>query len=221
MSISPTTHGTWEVLDAKWSLWRLRVRCPGSEHINLGFGSFSMPGNARMQIYSSDGTSILRPFDSSDHQPSGQLWTPIVYGKDIMCEVYIQTTKVPQLQLDMVHVGSGYRYFGAGPTALSNGTDGSGSCNIDVNCSQGTGWEDEISSVAAYSTGGGVNGGMRYGATDEHGYEAVENKCHIDDWHATILHLLGLDHEQLTYRYAGRDFRLTDVHGKVVHDLLA
>lgn len=72
-----------------------------------------------------------------------------------------------------------------------------------------------------WMAGGGVKGGFSYGATDEHGYEAVENKCHIHDWHATILHLLGLDHEQLTYRYAGRDFRLTDVHGNVMTDILA
>lgn len=72
-----------------------------------------------------------------------------------------------------------------------------------------------------WMAGGGVKGGFSYGATDEHGYEAVENPCHIHDWHATILHLLGLDHTRLTYRYAGRDFRLTDVHGKVVEDILA
>ena len=59
--------------------------------------------------------------------------------------------------------------------------------------------------------GGGVKGGFRYGATDDYGYYAVEDKVHIHDLHATILHLLGLDHEKLTYRYAGRDFRLTDV----------
>ncbi|TWT82652.1 hypothetical protein CA13_41150 [Planctomycetes bacterium CA13] len=72
-----------------------------------------------------------------------------------------------------------------------------------------------------WMAGGGVKGGFSYGATDEHGYEAIENKCHIHDWHATILHLLGLDHEQLTYRYAGRDFRLTDVHGKVAKEIIA
>ncbi|MAG93543.1 MAG: sulfatase [Planctomycetaceae bacterium] len=72
-----------------------------------------------------------------------------------------------------------------------------------------------------WMAGGGVKGGFSYGATDEHGFEAVENKCHIHDWHATILHLLGLDHEQLTYRYAGRDFRLTDVHGNVAKDIIA
>ena len=69
--------------------------------------------------------------------------------------------------------------------------------------------------------GGGVKGGFSYGSTDEHGYEAVENPCHINDWHATILHLLGLDHERLTYRYAGRDFRLTDVSGVVAQDIIA
>jgi hypothetical protein len=69
--------------------------------------------------------------------------------------------------------------------------------------------------------GGGVKGGMAYGATDEFGFQAVENKVHIHDLHATILHLLGFDHERLTYRYAGRDFRLTDVHGHVVKELLA
>jgi hypothetical protein len=72
-----------------------------------------------------------------------------------------------------------------------------------------------------WMAGGGVKGGFSYGATDEHGYEAVEDKCHIHDWHATILHLLGLDHERLTYQYAGRDFRLTDVHGNVVREILA
>jgi uncharacterized protein (DUF1501 family) len=69
--------------------------------------------------------------------------------------------------------------------------------------------------------GGGVKGGFQHGATDELGYEAVEGRVHLHDLHATILHLMGLDHEQLTYRYAGRDFRLTDVHGRVVEEVLA
>jgi hypothetical protein len=69
--------------------------------------------------------------------------------------------------------------------------------------------------------GGGVKGGQVYGATDEFGFQAVENKVHVHDLHATILRLLGFDHEKLTYRYAGRDFRLTDVHGHVVKELIA
>lgn len=73
----------------------------------------------------------------------------------------------------------------------------------------------------AWMAGGGVKGGLRYGSTDDLGYEAVEDKMHTHDFHATILHLLGLDHERLTYRYAGRDFRLTDVKGSVAKKILA
>ena len=69
--------------------------------------------------------------------------------------------------------------------------------------------------------GGGVRGGLAYGRTDDYGYEAVEDKVHVHDWHATVLHLLGLDHQKLTYRYAGRDMRLTDVKGNVVKGILA
>jgi Protein of unknown function (DUF1501) len=72
-----------------------------------------------------------------------------------------------------------------------------------------------------WMAGGGVKPGLSYGATDDYGYYSVENKVHFHDLHATILHLLGLDHLKLTYKYAGRDFRLTDVHGHVVQDLLA
>ncbi len=73
----------------------------------------------------------------------------------------------------------------------------------------------------AWLAGGGVKKGFRYGATDEFGFKAVENKVHVHDLQATVLHLLGFDHEKLTYRYSGRDFRLTDVHGQVVKDILA
>ncbi|MDZ4683776.1 MAG: DUF1501 domain-containing protein [Planctomycetaceae bacterium] len=69
--------------------------------------------------------------------------------------------------------------------------------------------------------GGGIKGGLMYGSTDEFGMHAVENRVHVHDLHATILHQLGLNHEQLTYRYSGRDYRLTDVHGRVVSDILA
>ncbi|MCA9209317.1 MAG: DUF1501 domain-containing protein [Planctomycetales bacterium] len=72
-----------------------------------------------------------------------------------------------------------------------------------------------------WMAGGGVRGGMTYGETDEFGFRAIQDKVHIHDLHATILHLLGLDHERLTYRYAGRDFRLTDVSGRVVREILS
>ena len=74
---------------------------------------------------------------------------------------------------------------------------------------------------SCWLAGGGVKGGQAIGSTDDFGFAAVENKVHVHDLHATMLHLLGFDHEKLTYRYAGRDFRLTDVHGRVVKELLS
>ncbi len=74
---------------------------------------------------------------------------------------------------------------------------------------------------SVWLAGGGVKGGMAYGATDEFGFQATENRTHVHDLHATILHLLGLDHTKLTYRHAGRDYRLTDVSGNVVKEILA
>lgn len=68
--------------------------------------------------------------------------------------------------------------------------------------------------------GGGIRGGVTYGKTDEFGMHAIENRTHVHDLHATVLHQMGIDHERLTFRYSGRDFRLTDVHGRVVHDIL-
>ncbi len=83
------------------------------------------------------------------------------------------------------------------------------------------GRDHNAEAFTVWLAGGGVKGGTAYGLTDEHGDKAVDNKVHVHDLHATILHLLGLDHEKLTYRYAGRDFRLTDVYGNVVKDILA
>ena len=72
-----------------------------------------------------------------------------------------------------------------------------------------------------WMAGGGVRGGLTYGSTDDFGYSPTENPVHMHDLHATLLHNLGLDHERLTYRHAGRDFRLTDVYGEVVTEILA
>ena len=76
-------------------------------------------------------------------------------------------------------------------------------------------------SYSIWMAGGGIKGGMTYGETDDFCYNIVENPVHVHDLNATILHLMGIDHERLTRKYQGRDFRLTDVHGKVVHDILA
>ena len=85
----------------------------------------------------------------------------------------------------------------------------------------GNGRDHNHKGFTMWMAGGGVKGGYSHGATDDQGYEAVEGKVHIHDWHATILHLLGLDHERLTHRFGGRDMRLTDLYGNVVKEVLA
>jgi len=86
---------------------------------------------------------------------------------------------------------------------------------------QGSGRDHHMQGFSMFLAGGGVQGGVTHGATDELGYAATEDVVHVHDLHATMLHLLGVDHERLTYQYRGRDFRLTDVHGKVVQQILA
>ena len=85
----------------------------------------------------------------------------------------------------------------------------------------GTGRDHNPYGFTIFLAGGGVKSGFSYGHTDTFGHHAVQDKVHMHDWHATLLHLLGLDHEQLTYMHAGRPFRLTDVHGEVAHEILA
>ncbi|TWW12369.1 hypothetical protein E3A20_01770, partial [Planctomyces bekefii] len=84
----------------------------------------------------------------------------------------------------------------------------------------GSGRDHNHYGFTTWLAGGGVRGGMTYGETDDFGFRAVQDRVHVHDLHATMLHLLGLDHERLTYRYAGRDFRLTDVAGRVLTEVV-
>jgi uncharacterized protein (DUF1501 family) len=83
------------------------------------------------------------------------------------------------------------------------------------------GRDHHIRAFSMWMAGGGIRGGYTHGATDELGYSAVEDVVHVNDLHATMLQQLGIDHTRLTFRYQGRDFRLTDVHGKVVKPILS
>jgi hypothetical protein len=86
---------------------------------------------------------------------------------------------------------------------------------------QADGRDHNAKGYTTWMAGGGTKGGFTHGRTDDYGFEAVEGKVHVHDWHATILHLLGFNHEKLTYRHAGRDMRLTDVKGNVVKEIIA
>jgi len=85
----------------------------------------------------------------------------------------------------------------------------------------GSGRDHNHYGFSVWMAGGGVRGGTAYGATDDFGFKAQDKPTSVHDLHATILHLMGFDHERLTYRYSGRDFRLTDVHGKVLHEIIS
>jgi uncharacterized protein (DUF1501 family) len=100
--------------------------------------------------------------------------------------------------------------FGRTPS-VEMGQDGSGAS---------AGRDHNHWGFSLWMAGGGIKKGTIYGATDDFGFRAVENPVSVHDLHATILHLMGYDHERLTYRYAGRDFRLTDVHGQVIHPII-
>jgi hypothetical protein len=86
---------------------------------------------------------------------------------------------------------------------------------------QGDGRDHHMAAFSMWLAGGGIQGGISHGATDDFGYDVAEDPVHVNDLHATILHLFGIDHRKLTYRFQGRDFRLTDVAGKVVRAILA
>ena len=85
----------------------------------------------------------------------------------------------------------------------------------------GTGRDHNPYGFTVWMAGGGIRGGVAHGATDEFGFRAVENRVNIHDLHATLLHQMGIDHERLTYRFSGRDYRLTDVHGRVLRELIS
>ena len=86
---------------------------------------------------------------------------------------------------------------------------------------QGNGRDHHIKGFSVWMAGGGIKGGLTHGSTDDLGYNAVSDVVHVHDFHATMLYLLGIDHTKLTYRFQGRDFRLTDVSGNVVKQILA
>jgi V8-like Glu-specific endopeptidase len=147
--LTPDAHGTWETLDGKASLWRLRIVAPGALSLNLGFTGYRMPRNARLWIYATDYTDAVGPFSERDNEDHGELWTPVVLADDVMVEVTVPTDARAQLELELAAINYGYRGFGK-----DGDGEKSGWCNIDVVCPEGDDWRAEIRSVGVISTGG-------------------------------------------------------------------
>jgi hypothetical protein len=147
--INPETHGTWEDLpDPRFTLWRLLVTAPGSLSLNAGFERFALPKGGRLVIHPAGGTDLAREFTALDHQPHGELWTPVILGDAMVIELTLPVTSRHDYALDLVHIGKGYRLFG------EDRGDKAGWCNIDVVCPEGDPWRDEINSVAVYTLNG-------------------------------------------------------------------
>ncbi len=129
---------------------------------------------------------------------------------DRACAALIQDLKQRDLLQDTLVIWGGE--FGRTPMVQEN--------NAGTGAKTPPGRDHHKECFSIWMAGGGVKPGLTYGATDEFGFGVIENPVHVHDFHATCLHLLGIDHERLTYRHQGRDFRLTDVHGHVVHDII-
>lgn len=153
-------------------------------------------GVRAVQIYSGAG----QPWDTHGNNDSGH--RNLALGSDQAIAGLLQDLKQRGLLDETIVLWGGE--FGRTPASQGN-----------------NGRDHNHWGFSVWVAGGGFKGGMAYGATDEFGYRAEENRTHVHDLHATILHLMGIDHERLTYRYSGRDFRLTDVHGSVIREILA
>ncbi|MEM8669374.1 MAG: DUF1501 domain-containing protein [Planctomycetota bacterium] len=130
---------------------------------------------------------------------------------DRACAALIKDLKQRDLLKDTLVIWGGE--FGRTPMVQEN--------NAGTGAKTAPGRDHHKECFSIWMAGGGLKPGLTYGATDDFGFGVIENPVHVHDFHATCLHLLGIDHERLTYRHQGRDFRLTDVHGHVVHDILA
>ena len=186
VNITPDTDGSWEQIDSKTMVWRLRITSPGALSLNLGFTRYNMPHNGRLHVYAVDGTYSLNPYTERDNAAHGELWTPVVLADDIMVEVSLPIEAVNDLDLELTAINHGYRGFGEADVY----GDRSGTCNNDVVCPEGDDWRSEIPSVGVISTGGSTfcTGFMvNNTAQDETPYFMTANHCGISSSNAASL----------------------------------
>ena len=185
VALDPFSDGTWEQIDDETWMWRLRISSPGAQSVNLGFTRFHMPEGGRLFVYSVDGQGVLGPFDHRDNEEHGELWTPVVLSDKIVVELTIAAKAMEELDLELTSINHGYRGFDKSGSVAK-----SGSCNVDVVCSEGDGWRDQIRSVGAYSTGGMVfcTGALiNNTAQDETPYFLTAEHCSIDAGNAASM----------------------------------
>lgn len=184
VSVDLEKDGVWETLSGGQIAWRLRIHSPKALSLNLGFTRYHMPAGGRMTLSSADGKSRIRPFTEADNASHGELWTPVVFGDEVLVEVVLPAAQKALLDLKLGTVGHDYRGFGR-PNAVT-----SGSCNVDVVCPEGLPWANEIRAVGVISTGGSTfcTGSMvNNTANDLKPYFITANHCGISSGNAASL----------------------------------
>ena len=152
VDITPDDYGTWEGIDDETLLWRLQVTSPDAVSLNLGFEEFFMPPSASVYVYATDHSRILGPFTERHNRRHGRLWTPIVTSDDIVIELTLAEAEVDKFRLRLTSINHGYRRLE--PQLKNKALGDSGSCNVNVACSDGDPWRDQIRSVAMYQVSG-------------------------------------------------------------------
>ena len=178
-SITPATDGIWERVDIDTQRWTLRVSCENALSMNVGFGRYNMPSSGSMKISDATRDFRIRSFTADDNKAHGQLWTPVVPGNEAIIEIVVDNDqKVFVVKgIELTSINSGYRWV-----QDASGRGSSESCNIDVVCSEGDSWWDEIPSVGVYTLNGyltctGVM--MNNTAQDQTPYFLTANHCGV------------------------------------------
>jgi hypothetical protein len=187
------------------------VTAPNAVSLNFGFTRFNLPRGASLQIFSADRSQYIRPFTSEDNNVNGQLWSPVIMSDDVLIEVSVPEASVSQVELELGHVGHGFRTFAE--TTLK-----AGDCNIDVACKESKGWEKEINAVAVISTGGSTfcTGFMVNNTNnDKTPFFMTANHCRITAQNAATL--VTYWNYQTSSCGGARDGKLTDFNTGATH----
>lgn len=184
VSLSPNAASDWERLEDGTLVWRVSVNAVNAVSLNFAFDQFFLSPNARLSIYSRDLTSSIRDFTAQDNNSYYELWTPVLMGDQAIIELKVPESEVTQVSIRLFQVNQGYRTFSQ-PVQ-----DAAGSCNVDVACSEGDDWRNEINSVGVISTGGSTfcTGFMVNNTNeDKTPYFMTANHCKIRSWNSASL----------------------------------
>lgn len=185
VDITPLNAGNWET-DGDLSIWRLRLSSRNAESINLGFTKYNMPSSASLYVYSMTEDMVRGPFNAMDNNVSQELWTPVVFGEEVMVELRVATNEKAKVLLHLTTVNHDYLGFGKAKMQFNK----SGSCNIDVVCGEGAAYNEQIRSVATISFGGSrfCTGAMiNNTANDGKPYFLTANHCGVRATNAASL----------------------------------